>query len=102
MDNSTIIGIDYEEAAQYAAKLTDYVGDMETILNRIKASLGKIGDEDVWRGSSADTVEATFNQMSEKFSNFTQLITDCVTYVNKTAENYRAAEAKISGSGQNN
>lgn len=88
--------LDYGTVASYSANLQSYSTDMKTLLDEITALFGKIGTDDVWSGTAADSAKVKFDALSKKFPGFYNAILDCATYLNSVIATYQAVDKKVS------
>lgn len=89
------IEINTQEARNSANELKAAAGEMETQLNEIKGLMSKIGEEEVWSGSSAEIAKEKFERLSSKFTSFSEAVQNCSDGVIQFADNYDEGEARI-------
>lgn len=89
--------LSYGQVQSMAEQLKTSSDTMETLLNEIKALFDKIGTDDVWSGTAAAATKETFDQLSAKFPEFSQSISECSTYLVSMVENYQSVDSMVTG-----
>ena len=89
--------LSYSQVQSLADQLNSASREMETLLEEIKTLFNKVGTEDVWSGTAANTTKETFDTLSAKFPEFSQAVEDCHRYLLNVVENYKAVDAIVTG-----
>ena len=89
--------LSYSQIESLASQLNSSAQNMEGLLNEIKMLFERIGTDDVWSGTAANSTKAEFDVLSAKFPEFSQAINDCYTYLLSVVEEYKRVDATISG-----
>lgn len=88
------------ELRNTANTLNTEAGNLEDLLNKVKDEMLKIGNDDVFAGDAANSLNQEFERLSGKFPEFYQAVESCAKYLNGVADNYDQFEkAIISGTG---
>lgn len=89
--------LSYSQVQSLADQLNSASREMETLLEEIKTLFNKVGTEDVWSGTAANTTKETFDTLSAKFPEFSQAVEECHKYLLNVVENYKAVDAIVTG-----
>ncbi len=86
----------YAQMANISQNLKSNATSMDAILTEIKSYFEKIGNDNVWSGTTASAAKDEFNRLSSKFAEFTSAINDESAYINQVIANYQAVDQKLS------
>lgn len=89
--------VTYEQIEGIAADLKKYSEQMKEVLNEITTEMNKVGNDGVWSGEAAESVKEQFENLSKKFSNFYDTVTNCSEHLNIVVANYKSVDATIHG-----
>ena len=89
--------LSYGQVQAMAEQLKSAAEQMEALRTEINALFAKIGTEEVWNGTAAATTKETFDQLSAKFPEFSQSVTDCYQYLISVVESYKAVDTMVMG-----
>ncbi len=88
--------ISYDQLETLANELNQASRNMENILNEVKELLDRVGNTEAWQGTSAQTAQTKFNQLSAKFPEFYTATGKCYTHIMSVIENYKSVDASVS------
>ncbi len=89
-----ITSVTYQTLTNTANELNSKAGQMETCLSNVKAQLNQIGNDDVWASAEASEVRATFDELSNRFNDYSEAVRNCAQFLN----NYVADLEKVNSS----
>ncbi len=90
--------LSYIQVHTAAKNLSTSATDMEAILNEVKGLFNKIGDEGTWSGTAAAQTKETFDQLSSKFSRFSESVMECHSHlVNVVIPGFKDVDSAITG-----
>ncbi len=88
----------YAQVMSISQNLKSYSTRMEEILNEIRTFLNKVGNDNVWSGTSAASSKAEFDKLCAKFPEFSKCIEDESMYLSTVVANYQSADKTIMNS----
>lgn len=87
--------LSYGQVTAAANELNSAANDMNSLLDEMKMLFSKIGEENVWSGTSAASAKELFDTLSAKFPEFYQAVSDCSKYLNSVVANYQSVDDAI-------
>lgn len=92
--------ISYEEVLEDARILMDSSNEMKNIFDETERLMNTLDAS--WQSSAATEFTAKFNQLKAKFPMFYESVQNYSKFLNTTVETYRAADAAVANSADNN
>ena len=89
--------LSYGQVQAMADQLHGSATEMENTLTEIKTLFERVGNDDVWSGTAASTTKERFDELSSKFSEFSQAIDDCYNYLLQVVERYKSVDKVVTG-----
>lgn len=90
----------YGQISEISSNLKTYASNMEDTLNQVKNLFNKVGQEDVWAGTSATAAKEEFDSLAARFPEFITAVNECSNYLSQVVANYQAADKEVMSQNQ--
>lgn len=95
--NNGFSGLSYTQIMDISGQLDSKSTSMQDLLASVKTLLQRVGTDETWSGTAADTTLAEFNTLIDKFGEFSAAVKACSTHLKTVVERFKAVDAAIQG-----